>query len=129
MEITISIFEILLLLSASGLCIALIVYLNRVTKSVNGIEDSLKDISTQIKPLISSTTVLSEKLNYISEEIKEQVYIGKSIVTEVKDRVDTILDIEEKIRGGFETSIFDLIKNISAVSNGVSAFWSAFKRK
>lgn len=129
MEIIISIVEILLLLSASALCIALIAYINRVTKSVKGIEDSLKDISTQIKPLISSTTILSEKLNYISEEIKEQVYIGKNIVTEVKDRVDTILDIEEKIRGGFETSIFDLIKNITAISNGVSTFWSAFKRK
>ncbi len=128
MEI-VSVFNVLLLLSASALCIALIIYLNRVTKSVKGIEDSLKDISSQIKPLISSTTVLSEKLNYISEEIKEQVYIGKNIVTEVKDRVDTILDLEEKIRGGFESSIFDLIKNISAISNGVNAFWSAFKKK
>jgi len=128
MEI-VSVFNVLLLLCASALCIALIIYLNRVTKSVKGIEDNLKDISTQIKPLISSTTFLSEKLNYISEEIKEQVYIGKNIVTEVKDRVDTILDLEEKIRGGFESSIFDLIKNLSAVSNGVSAFWNAFKKK
>ncbi|MHB8336785.1 MAG: hypothetical protein ACYC6P_13395 [Ignavibacteriaceae bacterium] len=128
MEI-VSVFEIILLLSASALCIALVIFLNRVTSSVKGIQESLLDISTQIKPLIISTTALSEKLNYISEEIKDQVYIGKNIVTEVRDRVDTILDLEEKIRGGFETSIFEFIKNLSAISNAVSAFWNAYKRK
>jgi len=128
MEI-ISVFEIILLLSASALCIALIFFVSRVTNSVKGIQESLLDISNQIKPLIISTTALSEKLNYISEEIKDQVYIGKNIVSEVKDRVDTILDLEEKIRGGFETSIFEFIKGLSAISNGVNAFWNAYKRK
>jgi len=128
MEI-ISVFEIILLLSASALCIALVVFVSRVTNSVKGIQESLLDISNQIKPLIISTTALSEKLNYISEEIKDQVYIGKNIVSEVKDRVDTILDLEEKIRGGFETSIFEFIKGLSAISNGVNAFWNAYKRK
>ncbi|MHB1686125.1 MAG: hypothetical protein ACYCVH_01940 [Ignavibacteriaceae bacterium] len=128
MEI-VSAFYIILLLAASALCVALIIYLNRVTSSVKGIQESLEDISTQIKPLISSTTALSENLNYISEEIKDQIYIGKSIVMEVKDRVDTILDLEEKIRGGFEISIFEFIKNLSAISNAVSAFWNAYKRK
>ena len=128
MEI-ISVFEIILLLSASALCIALVFFVSRVTNSVKGIQESLFDISNQIKPLIISTTALSEKLNYISEEIKDQVYIGKNIVSEVKDRVDTILDLEEKIRGGFETSIFEFIKGLSAISNGVNAFWNAYKRK
>ncbi len=128
MEI-ISVFEIILLLSASALCIALVIFISRATNSVKGIQDSLLDISNQIKPLIISTTSLSEKLNYISEEIKDQVYIGKNIVSEVKDRVDTILDLEEKIRGGFETSIFEFIKGLSAISNGVNAFWNAYKRK
>lgn len=128
MEI-ISVFEIILLLSASALCIALVFFVSRVTNSVKGIQESLLDISNQIKPLIISTTALSEKLNYISEEIKDQVYIGKNIVSEVKDRVDTILDLEEKIRGGFETSIFEFIKGLSAISNGVNAFWNAYKRK
>lgn len=128
MEI-ISVFEIILLLSASALCIALVFFISRVTNSVKGIQESLLDISNQIKPLIISTTALSEKLNYISEEIKDQVYIGKNIVSEVKDRVDTILDLEEKIRGGFETSIFEFIKGLSAISNGVNAFWNAYKRK
>jgi hypothetical protein len=50
-------------------------------------------------------------------------------VTNVKDRVDQILLLEEKIRGGFEVSALDLIKNLSAISNGVSAFWNAYKKK
>lgn len=129
MNLLLTIFYILLLVSASVLCIALVVYLGRITKSVKEIETNIKDLSAQMKPLIGSTTSLSEKLNSLTDDAKGQFGILKGIVSEIKVRADAIFDLEEKIRGGIEEHAVDLIKNLSSVVNGVSAFWSAYRKK
>ena len=125
----VSIFLVLLLASASVLCVGAVVYLNRITKSVKEIELDVKQITSEVKPLAESFTALSDNLNGITGSVRNQVDMTKEIVTNVKDRVDQILLLEEKIRGGFEVSALDLIKNLSAISNGVSAFWNAYKKK
>lgn len=123
-----TVFTILLLFSATCLCIALIVYLRRITKSFNEIRLGVQDISLQLKPLISSATELSEKLNTISEEVRGPILTAKSIAGDIKERVDTILELEEKLRGGFEGSVSGLIKNLSALANGVNTFWNTFRK-
>ncbi len=125
---TVDIFIIIALLAASALCIYLIVYLKNVTKSIQEIKSDLNELTAQIKPLITSTTNLSEKLNFLSEEAKGQVNIVKTVISEVKDRVETILAFEEKVRRGLEEPVLGLIKNLSAISHGVNAFWKTYKK-
>ena len=122
------IFQIILLLAASALCVFLIIYFNRITKSITRIENNLNNVTAEIKPLIESTTVLSNNINEITEGAKDQLDIGKRIVTDVKDRVDLILNYEEKIREGVEGPVFGLIKNLSAISKGIDTFWKTFKK-
>ena len=122
------IFQIILLLAASALCIFLIIYFNRITKSIMRIENNLNNVTAEIKPLIESTTALSNNINEITEGAKDQLDIGKRIVTDVKDRVDLILNYEEKIREGVEGPVFGLIKNLSAISKGIDTFWRTFKK-
>ena len=122
------IFYIILLICASALCIALIIYLARITKSVKQIEIRVNNLSDEMKPLIESTTELSTKLSELSDNAKEQVSSVKNIITAVHDRVDVILDFEESIRGGLEQPIKGLIKNLSAVFNGVNTFVNAYKK-
>ncbi len=121
-------FFILLLVSASALCIALIFTMSRITNSVKEIEIDIKDLTSQIKPLIASTTNLSEKLNYLSEEAKQPLSIAKEIVDDVKDRVDVILAFEEKLRNGVEGPVFKILNTISGINNGISTFWNTYKR-
>jgi uncharacterized protein YoxC len=124
-----TVFNIVLILSASALCIALIFYLNRITKSVKAIENDIKDLSFQIKPLIASTTNLSEKLNRIADKASEPVETITGIVDEVKERVNHILDFEEKIREGIERPASEILNTFAAVSNGVKTFWNAYVNK
>ena len=124
-----SIFYILLLIAATGLCVALIIYLNRITRSIKELERDVRNLTAEIRPLIESTLRLSDKLNQLSEDAKEPVQTAKTIMSDVKNRVDTILELEEKIRGGFEGSVTGLIRNLSAVVNGVSTFWNAYRKK
>lgn len=125
---TLNIFYIILLISASILCLALIVYINRITNTIKNIEAEIKDLSVQIKPLITTTTELSEKLNYISGEAKSQVNLVKEIIGKVIDRVEMILSLEEQLREGLEKPLTGLLKNLSAVSNGINAFWKTFTK-
>jgi len=122
------IFEIILLLAASALCVFLIIYFNRITKSITRIENNLDNVTAEIKPLIESTTALSNNINEITEGAKDQLDISKRIITDVKDRVDLILNYEEKIREGVEGPVFGLIKNLSAISKGIDTFWKTFKK-
>ena len=125
----VNIFYIILLASSSGLCIALIIYLYRITRSVNKIELDIKDLTRQIKPLIASTTNLSEKLNFISDEAKQPIIIVKEVVEDIKDRIDVILEFEEKLRKGVEGPLTKLLNSLSGISNGINAFWDSYKRR
>jgi uncharacterized protein YoxC len=125
---TVSIFYIILLISASILCLALIFYVNKITNAIKNIEAEIKDLSSQVKPLINASTELSEKLNYLSGEAKSQVGTVKEIISKVKDRVDMILSLEEQLRGSLEKPLTGLLKNLSAVSNGVNTFWKTFTK-
>jgi uncharacterized protein YoxC len=124
-----SIFYILLLLSASILCIAAVIYIGRITRSIKEIEADIKDLSLQIKPLIASTTNLSEKLNYITEQAKGQILTTKSIVDDFRDSADKILALEAKIRHGIEEPVNTVTKNLSAIVNGINTFWNAYKNR
>ena len=125
----VSVFSVILLVCASVLCIALVVFLTKIAKTIKAIEIEVNDISTGMKPLIASATNLTEKLNRISDSADDQIEGVRKIIGKVIDRIDTILSLEEKIRSGFEGPTLDIIRTLSAVANGVSAFWNAFRRK
>jgi uncharacterized protein YoxC len=122
------IFQIILLIAASVLCVYLIIYFNRITRSISSIEVNVKNLVEEIKPLLESTTALSNNINEITESAKSQVDMAKGIVTDVKDRVDLILGFEERIREGVEGPVIGLIKNLSAITKGIETFWKTYKK-
>jgi uncharacterized protein YoxC len=125
----VEVFTIVLLISASALCVALIIYLKKIAQAINGIEGDVKDMSLQVKPLIASTTNLSEKLNKLSEDAKQPVMMVKEITGDIKNRIDTVLAFEEKLREGIEEPANRIIQSLSAIANGVNAFWNAYRRR
>ncbi|HEX7357412.1 MAG TPA: hypothetical protein VF270_06885 [Ignavibacteriaceae bacterium] len=126
---TIQIFTIVLIISASALCIALIFYLSKIVKSVQSINNDVKELTASLKPLIQSTLELSDNINKITFEAKDQFKISRSIVTDFRERADKILNIENKIRSGLEDAIVPFIKNIHAIGVGFESFWRNFKNK
>ena len=126
---TVQIFTIVLLVSASALCIALIFYINKIVKSVQAINKNLNELSTNLKPLLDSTTELSNNLNKFTAEAKNQLGISRSILNDFRDRADRLLSVEDKIRSGVEDAVMPFVKNLRAVSVGVESFWRNFKNK
>ena len=126
---TVQIFTIVLLVSASALCIALIFYVNKIVKSVQSINKNLNELSTNLKPLLDSTIELSDNLNKFTAEAKNQLGISRSILNDFRDRADKLLSVEDKIRSGVEDAVLPLFKNLRAVGVGVESFWRNIKNK
>ena len=118
-----------LLLVASVLCIALIYYIWRISNSVKAVQKDLNELSSKLQPLINSTTELSNNLNEITGSARGQIDMSRSIVASVKDRVDTILQFEEKVRGGIEGPISSVLSEINAISVGLTTFLRNIRNK
>jgi len=123
------ILTVILLISASALCIALIYFIYQIVKSVQSISLNIEEFSFKLHPLIESTLELSEKLNHITYEVESQLQISKSIFSDIRAQADKILNIETKIRSGIEDAVIPLGKNLHAVGKGIDAFWRRFRNK
>ena len=124
---TIEILTIILLISASALCIALIYYVQQIVKSVHSVSTDIQGLSYKLNPILQSTFVLSEKLAHITDEAESQLQISKSIVSDIRDRADKILNIESKIRGGIEDAAIPLLRNFRALRKGIDSFWRTLR--
>jgi uncharacterized protein YoxC len=124
-----TIAEIILLLSASALCIYLIMYIGRITRAVEDMKTEIQKISDNLKPLLNSLQTLSYSLLSISDDIKNQVGKVRWVVDEVKSRVDSILNFENKIKETIENPVQNIKDNIGAWRAGFTAFWNKFKNK
>ncbi|NWF91009.1 MAG: hypothetical protein HXY50_16305 [Ignavibacteriaceae bacterium] len=124
----VTVLNVILLISASALCIALIYYLYKITKSFEEIKNHVNELASDMKPLISSTTELSERLSMITSEASGQIQMTRDMVNSVKLRVDKILGFEEKVRRGIEEPVLSLVRNVSAIVNGVNAFWNSYRK-
>ncbi|HMN16349.1 MAG TPA: hypothetical protein PKD03_01930 [Ignavibacteriaceae bacterium] len=125
----VQIFTVILIASASALCIALIFYLNKVVKSVQSVDNNIKELAASLKPLIQSSLELSENLSKIASDAKEQLKISRSVINDVRERADRILNFESKVRTGIEDAIMPLVNNLNAIGKGIDTFWRSFKSK
>lgn len=123
------ILTVILLISASALCIALIYFIYQIVKSVQSISLNIEEFSFKLNPLIQSTLELSERLNHITYEVESQLKISKSIFSDIREGADKILNIETKIRNGIEDAVIPFGKNIHAFGKGIDAFWRRFRNK
>lgn len=125
----VQIFTIILIASASALCIALIFYLNKIVKSVQSVDKDIKELTASLKPLIQSSLELSDNLSKITSDAKDQLRISRSVINDVRERADKILNFESRIRTGLEDAILPLVNNLNAVGKGIETFWRSFKSK
>ncbi len=123
----VDIFIIIALITASALFIALIIGLKKIIQSVSMLQRDVNDLTTSIKPLIDSIQILTNNLNKVTEETKSQLEVSKSVVNDVRYRVNTILEFEEKVRDGVENVVMPFVNSLNAIGRGFDAFWKKYK--
>ena len=125
----IDILLVVLIIAATALCIALIYYIWKISNAINAMQTDMNELSKNLQPLLISTNELSDNLKEITGNAKAHVDISKNVVLSIKDRVDTILHFEEKVRRGIEGPVMSFIQEITALNNGLNTFLSYFRKK
>ena len=126
---TIEILTVILLISASILSLALVYFVYKFIKSVRSIGADIKALSDKLIPILKSTFTFLEKLTHISDEVESQLQISKSIINDIRDHTDKILNVVTKIRNGVEDTVIPILNNIKAVYKGTNSFWKTLKSK
>ena len=121
------IFQVLLLASASALCIAMVFYLHRIAKSFEQMQADISRMADDIQPMLHSVETLTQSLNEITIYVKDQVDSISWIVESIKSRVVNLLEVERKIREGIEGPVQNLTTNLNAVKKGIAAFVQRLK--
>ena len=124
----IEVLTVVVLILVSALIIALIIYIGKITRSIQEMQKEINKLSERLEPLVSSLTDLSIKISNFSDAAQNQLESTRGIITSVRERVDTILGFEEKIRTGIEGPVMGFINQIKAISNGVNTFLHYLKK-
>ncbi|MBV6511767.1 MAG: hypothetical protein FMNOHCHN_01251 [Ignavibacteriaceae bacterium] len=115
MESFISLAQILLLLSASALCIALIVYMGRITRKIEEMQADIKKISEQVSPLVDSLQLISRSVAELTDKLNKQVSEVEWIVSEVKDKIESVKTFTSALRTGIDDRVKSLVSTLGFV--------------
>jgi uncharacterized protein YoxC len=118
----IDVLTVIVLILVSAFIVALIIYLGKITRSIQELQKDISDLTDKVEPLVSSLTDLTTKLSDLSDQADSQLATTEKIIFSVRDRVNTVLGLEEKIRAGFEGPAMGFINQLKAISNGVNTF-------
>ncbi len=124
----IDVLTAVVLILVSALIVFLIVYLGKITRSIQDLQKNISELTDKLEPLVSSLADLTLKFSDLSDQAKKQLEATKGIVFSVKERVEKILEFEEKIRAGIDGPVMGVINQFKAISNGVSTFLSYLKK-
>lgn len=117
---------IILILSASALCIYLIFVLRNLLKKVEAVSSDVHNFIEKANPVLDELTSVSRRANKIVTEAENYWEELDRSIKKLKEKVSDIKNLN--FFHDAENPAKDLIKNLKAFSKGISTFWQAFKR-
>jgi uncharacterized protein YoxC len=130
MDIITDILLAILLLAAIFLCIYLIIFLRKSTTAIEKLQEDIHQIKIKVDPVLSNLNSISDNIVSVTNTIDYQVSTIGSLVDQVKEKVEGLLNFDRKIKENIENSpIAELYRKLTGVSKGVSAFWDTYNRK
>ncbi len=102
MDELIKIAEALALLSASALCIYLIVVLVRLNSLLESLQKDFADLARALKPVLENLVAITERIKSISTKIDDQVRLFHTTFDALRRIVDNVVYFEERIQQRLE---------------------------
>lgn len=121
----VDIFIVILLLSASVLCIYLVYTLKKLTESI-------KVMQNDIDKLVSSTLPVLENINEVSEKALRLVSLAEHQVNSLQTRLENLKSNFQPLfsfsKPGAQNSVTEFITNLRAISKGIITFVKELKK-
>jgi hypothetical protein len=119
--------ELVALISASALCIYLIVVLVRVRELLTDMKKDLGEISGKAIPVLDNLSVITDHLKSVSEKVDDQVGLVKGSLESVKQAADNFVSLEQRLQDSFEEPMLRLSAILNAVVSRVTSFFGGTK--
>jgi len=94
---------------------------------VEGLQDDVNKFKITVEPIVDDSRILVKKLNNIFGKVEDNLDVVTNTVEKVRDTVDSIIDIEQRIQRKIEVPLFDSINSVSAIFRGVKVFFERIK--
>ena len=122
METLLKLAELLALLSASALCLYLIVVLTRLNKVLELLQRDLADISKTLKPVLENLNIVMERMKSISIKVDDQVNTFKGALESFRQMADNVVRFEERVQQRLEEPIQRVSSLVGNIINRITSF-------
>jgi uncharacterized protein YoxC len=123
----IDILLIILILSASALCIFAIIYLKNLIQQVEAVRKDVHELVAKTTPVLENLTDAARKANRVVSEVENYWDELDSSIKKVRERISGLTSLKRITDA--ESPISELIKNVKALTKGFIAFWQAIKHR
>ncbi|MFA7229314.1 MAG: hypothetical protein WC061_09785 [Melioribacteraceae bacterium] len=123
----IDILLIVLIISASALCVTAIIYIKRISSQVESANKDIHEFIQKVNPVVENLEEVSRRANRIVTEIENYWDEIDGAIKTIRERISGLTSLKKL--HDVEYPAKDLIKNIKALTKGASAFWNAFKHR
>jgi uncharacterized protein YoxC len=119
----IKIAQALALLSASALCLYLIVVLVRLNKLLESLQRDISDIARGLKPVLENLAVITDRFKLISEKVNEQVESFHTIFTTFRRVAENVVRFEERVQERLEEPLFRVTSMFGGLVGRIASFF------
>lgn len=123
----IDILLIILILSASALCIFLIFYLKKLIDHVEAVRKDVHELVEKTTPVLENLDDVTRRANRIVLEVENYWNEIDSSIKKVRERISGLTSLKKYTDA--ENPVSELIKNVKALTKGFVAFWQAIKHR
>ncbi|MEG8947021.1 DUF948 domain-containing protein [Rosettibacter firmus] len=127
MDIVINILLVILIISASVLCIYLIFTLKSLIREAEAIRKDVHDIVEKALPVLENLNDVSNRASRVVSDIENYWEEVDSSIKKIKEKIANFTSL--KTFQGNDNPAKDFIKNLRALFKGISTFWQTFKKK
>jgi len=129
MELLTDILIIVLLISVIALIGYLFLVLKSISKNIENMEKDVHQLSKKSIPLLEELRETIEKFNGIADSTQNKINEINEVFHSVKSVVYKFIPQKNSFQkeGTSKNPVANLIKNLQAISKGVSAFWNSYK--
>ena len=123
----IDILLIVLILSASALCLFLIFYLKKLVDQVEAVRKDVRELVEKTTPVLENLDNITRKANRMVSEVENYWNEIDSSIKKVRERIYGLTSLKRFTDA--ENPVSELIKDVKAFTKGFIAFWQAIKHR
>ena len=123
----IDVLLIILIISATALCIYVIIYLGKLNRQIDALQNDVKQIVDNTVPLLNNLNEVTSRANRIVTEAENYWDEIDRSIKKLKEKASDLTSLS-RFRDE-ENPTKDLIRNLRALFKGVSSFWREYNRK